>query len=67
MTHYFPIYAGRLGVREKAVCGYYGDAATQHHPDPQCPNCVHLLEKEAEEDRKLDATWRLEDATKPTR
>jgi hypothetical protein len=42
MTHYIPIYAQFVGVREKAVCGEY-TAPAAHASEPTCPICIAIL------------------------
>jgi hypothetical protein len=50
MTHYIPLWAKFLGVRELAICGEYV-LQSQHSSTPTCERCQDLL---AEDDQKRE-------------
>jgi hypothetical protein len=50
VTHYIPIYAKFVGVREKAICGEYV-LQSRHSSTPTCERCQDLL---AEDDQKRE-------------
>ncbi len=41
-THYIPIGAAFVGVREKAICGEY-TLPSNHASEPTCPACHALI------------------------
>jgi hypothetical protein len=45
VTHYIPIYAQFIGVREKAICGAYV-LPTLHADPPECEHCQALIDAE---------------------
>jgi hypothetical protein len=45
MTHYIPIYAKFIGVRERAICGEYV-LPSRHADPPECERCQMLISSE---------------------
>lgn len=67
-SHFLPMWSPTRGrgryAEQQAICGTWANVDTGHSVNPSCPICIHLLEEDDAEAKRVAAQWAREDAAR---